>query len=161
MALAVELAAFEDDEIAKIVIAVRDLPGSFAFVALDGLEVVGHAQFSAVSIGEDETPSLGPIGVRPDHQGRGIGRALIEAGVEEARRRGASAVVLLGSPALYGRFGFEPAAGYGLRNPYAGSPRGNGFVVAEDDFRLLALDARAHELSGTVRWHPAFGAPTA
>jgi putative acetyltransferase len=160
-ALAVERAAFEgDDDIVLIVMEVRDLPGSFSFVAVEGTEVVGHAQFSMVAVGPDEVPSLGPIGVRPDRQGQGIGRSLIEAGIDEARRRGACAIVLLGDPARYGRFGFEPAARYGLKNPFTGTQEAD-FVVAEEDFQLLALDEQAaRALTGTVRWHPVFGPST-
>ena len=74
VALAVEKAAFGgDDDIVRIITEVRNLPGSFAFVAVDDMGVVGHAQFSMVAVGADEVPSLGPIGVRPDRQGGGAG----------------------------------------------------------------------------------------
>jgi predicted N-acetyltransferase YhbS len=143
-----------------LVAAVRDESGSFALVAVEAEEVVGHVQFSAASVGPDDATALGPIGVRPDRQGRGIGRALIEAGIQEARRREYPAVILLGDPALYGRFGFEAGGRYGLQNPFTGTQESD-FVVAEGDFQLLALDDRARSLSGIVRWHPAFGEPTA
>jgi hypothetical protein len=37
----------------------------------------------------------------------------------------------------------------------------DGFVIAEEDFQLLAFDERASSLHGDVRWHRAFGEPTA
>jgi putative acetyltransferase len=155
--LEVERAAFgatgETD--VAIVVAVRDEVGSFALVALENEEVVGHVQFSRGSIGETPVVALGPIGVRPDRQRIGIGRALIRAGVDEARRRGEAAVMLLGDPAYYARSGFGSAARYGLRNPFTGTTE-TGFVIDEGDFRILVLDPAAR-LEGDVRWHPAFG----
>lgn len=71
-------------------------------------EIVGHVAFSRaiLSTGEQGWLTLGPISVHPKYQGRGIGRALVEAGAAHWREAGAKGVVLLGDPALYGRFGF-------------------------------------------------------
>jgi putative acetyltransferase len=154
--LEVKREAFGGEAEARIVIAVRDEAGSFAFVAEESGVVIGHVQLSRAWAGGTPILALGPIGVRPDHQGHGIGRALIEAAVAEARSRGEIAVILLGDPRLYPRFGFEPASSYGLRNPFTGVTD-NGFVIREEDFMLLPLDDRARTLAGEVRWHPAFG----
>jgi putative acetyltransferase len=153
--IAVELAAFAGTDEASIVEAVRDEAGSFALVAEDDAAIVGHIQFSAASIGDDEVLALGPIAVLPERQGEGIGRALMEVGIEEARARGAVAVILLGDPALYGRFGFGPGADHGLTNPFAGIQE-DGFVIEEEHFQILPLDERVRGLKGPVRWHPAF-----
>jgi len=74
---------------------------------VDGV-VVGHAAWSLaiLSGGGDGWLTLGPIAVDPARQGEGIGRALVEAGVEHWRQAGGKGVVLLGDPALYSRFGF-------------------------------------------------------
>ena len=79
---------------------------------LDGC-VAGHVAISGARIGEDSSGwyLLGPVGVLPDLQGRGIGRALVEAGLEELRSRGANGCVLVGDPAFYTRFGFEHVPG--------------------------------------------------
>ncbi len=152
----VERAAFGNEAEVAIVIAVRDEAGSFAFVAEEDGHIVGHVQLSRAWVRSAEILALGPIGVFPDRQGQGIGRALIEAAVAEARVRGEMAVILLGDPMIYPRFGFEPASRYGLRNPFAGVQT-DAFVIAEEDFMILPLDGRAHSLAGNVRWHPAFG----
>jgi putative acetyltransferase len=154
--LEVERAAFGGEEEAGIVAAVRDEPGSFALVAEERGRVVGHVQLSRAWVGRDAVLALGPIAVVPDRQGRGIGRALMEAAAEEARERHAIAVILLGDPDLYPRFGYLPAAAYGLRNPFAGV-HADGFVISEDDFMILPLHDRAGDLRGEVRWHVAFG----
>jgi putative acetyltransferase len=154
--LEIERLAFGSDEETAIVEAVRDDEGSFALVAEADDELVGQVQLSRAWVGSDPVLALGPIGVRPDHQGQGIGSALMRAALMEARARGEAAVILLGSPAFYPRFGFEPAAAFGLRNPFAGVQAGD-LVIAEEDFMLAPLDDRARSLHGEVRWHPAFG----
>jgi predicted N-acetyltransferase YhbS len=153
----VERAAFGEPAEAAIVEAVRDEPGSFGLVAeLDG-EVVGHVQLSVAHVGEDEVLALGPIGVMPARQGRGIGTALVAAALEEARAHGAIAVVLLGSPTYYGARGFVPASGLALDNSFAGT-KADDSVIQEEDFQIAVLDeAACRRLSGDVRWHPAFG----
>jgi putative acetyltransferase len=153
----VERLAFGSDEEPGIVEAVRDEDGSFALVAEEDGAIVGHVQFSRAWIGEAAVLALGPVGVLPDRRGRGIGSTLIREGLDEARARGETAVILLGDPEFYPRFGFEPASAFGLSNPFAGV-RPDGFVIAEEDFLVARLaDAR---LAGDVRWHPAFGKPT-
>ena len=155
-ALDVERLAFGSDVEVAIVEAVRDDPGSFALVADDDGDIVGHVQCSRAWIGEESVVALGPVGVVPRRQGRGIGSALIRGALDRARELGEPAVVLLGSQRFYPRFGFEPGSRFGLRNPFAGV-RPDGFVVAEDDFMLAVLDDRARRLHGEVRWHRAFG----
>ena len=154
--LEVERLAFGEtgDEDVAIVLAVRDEPDAFALVALDGDDVVGHVQFSPAAIGDTPVLALGPIGVLPERQGEGVGGALVRRGLGEARSRGAVAVILLGDPAYYGRFGFAPALPLGLRNPFAGETE-SGFVIEEEDLQLVRFDDQ--ELTGDVRWHPAFG----
>jgi putative acetyltransferase len=141
-----------------IVLAVRDLEGSFALVAEDRGQIIGHVQVSRAWIGEEPVVALGPIGVLPERQGAGVGSALVEAALDEARRRGESAVILLGSPAFYPRFGFVAGTELGLANPFTGIREG-GFVVREEDFMVAPLHERSRSLSGPVRWHPAFGEP--
>ena len=49
---------------------------------------------------------LGPLAVDPDCGGRGIGGALMRAALAEARDLGHDAVLLVGDPDYYERFGF-------------------------------------------------------
>ncbi len=154
----VERAAFEAEEEAAIVEAVRDGEGSFALVADSDGAVVGHVQCSRAWVGEMPVVALGPIGVLPARQGEGVGSALVRAALEQARQRGECAVILLGAPDFYGRFGFGPGADLGLRNPFTGV-QADGFVIEEQHFQVVVLDDRARGLAGGSRWHPAFGQP--
>ncbi len=152
----VERLAFGEDTESQIVEAVRENDGSFALVAAEEGQVVGHIQFSRGWVGPEPVIALGPLSVRPDRQGRGIGSALVLAGLAEALRRGEHAAIVLGAPAFYVRFGFRPGMSFGLRNPFTG-PQASGFVVDEEDFMVAILGGADRSLAGTVRWHAAFG----
>jgi putative acetyltransferase len=52
---------------------------------------------------------LAPLAVLPDYQGQGIGSLLVQHSLKECARLGFKAVVVLGSPKYYPRFGFIPA----------------------------------------------------
>jgi predicted N-acetyltransferase YhbS len=129
---------------------VERLAGAFAWVAEEQEELVGHIQFSRAWIGETEVVLLGP----PRRPSRSAGRAdrvaQIRAGLAEAERRGEPAVILLGDPRFYGRFGGVAGSTMGLRKPAVGV-QPDGFVVREEDFQIVALDGRAASLSGEVR----------
>jgi putative acetyltransferase len=118
---AVNERAFGGTHEADIVHAVRDAPGSISLVAMLRDEVVGHILFTAVRIDPSEgarVAGLGPMAVSPDVQRRGIGRALVRAGLEECRRLGYGAVIVLGHPDYYPRFGFRPASHWRLSCEY-------------------------------------------
>jgi putative acetyltransferase len=74
---------------------------------MDG-KVVGHVAFSPIKIDGHDCRwfILGPVGVLPDHQRRGIGQELIREGIKAIRSLGAEGCVLVGDPAYYSRFGF-------------------------------------------------------
>ena len=104
----------------RIIDALRDADAlSLSLVAeVDG-QVVGHAAFSPVEWpGEGDWFGLGPVSVRPDRQGKGIGGELIRHGLDLLRSQDAGGCVVLGDPAYYGRFGFEHDAGL----TYEGAP---------------------------------------
>lgn len=87
----------------------RDGALSVSLVAERDGEVVGHIAFSPVEISDrtQNWQALGPVSVEPEMQGRGIGSALVRAGLEAIRKRGAAGCVLVGEPAFYRRFGFR------------------------------------------------------
>jgi putative acetyltransferase len=64
---------------------------------------------------------VAPVCVAPAHQRRGVGSALMHALVVAAEDRGWKLLVLLGDPAFYRRFGFEPASRCGVFYPPVGA----------------------------------------
>jgi putative acetyltransferase len=90
-----------------------------SLVAKVDSEVVGHVMFSYTTIetssGSVVEASLGPIAVLPERQGAGIGSSLVREGLAACVKLGYGAVFLLGNPAYYRRFGFRPAAEFGIR----------------------------------------------
>jgi predicted N-acetyltransferase YhbS len=144
------------NDIGAIVERVRDEDGSFALVAQEHGDILGHVQFSRGWVGETPVVTLGPVGVVPERQNRGIGSTLIRTGLEEARRRGEIAAIVLGDPRYYKRFGFETGSTLGLRNPATGVTPG-GFEILEEHFMVAPLAPGGVELAGDVRWHPALG----
>ncbi|MGB7405619.1 MAG: N-acetyltransferase [Pacificimonas sp.] len=93
-----------------IVDALRDAGAlTLSLVAEQGGEIVGHVAFSPMTSddGAEGWCALGPVSAAPDRQKQGIGRALIEAGLDELRAKGAAGCALTGNPLYYRRFGFE------------------------------------------------------
>jgi len=98
--------------------------GDRAFWTVEDGAIVGHILFSALTtmVDDDAVPtlSLAPMCVHPERQGSGIGTALVEVGLELARRREWQAVVVLGHPDYYPRFGFSAELASGLDSPFDG-----------------------------------------
>lgn len=90
-----------------------------SLVAVEAGDVVGHVLFSRLRAPASAL-ALAPLAVRADRRRRGIGARLVEAGLDRAKREGWRAVVVLGDPAWYRRFGFRPEAVQGMASPYAG-----------------------------------------
>ena len=78
---------------------------------VDG-RVVGHIAFSPVSMSDGTVGwyGLGPISVLPAYQRRGIGKALIDAGLIRLKALGANGCCLVGHPEYYVKFGFKNTA---------------------------------------------------
>ncbi len=87
----------------------------------DGM--LGSVRLWSVALGDgrdgDGRPALllGPLGVEPDAQGRGVGAKLMRFAIAEAAFRGAAAIILVGDPEYYARFGFSAEPMRNLRLP--------------------------------------------
>jgi predicted N-acetyltransferase YhbS len=81
-----------------------------AFVAAEGGRVVGTARLWDIRCARAASALLlGPVAVDAACRGRGIGAALVRRALRDARRRGHGAVILVGDPPYYNRFGFSNA----------------------------------------------------
>ncbi len=152
----VNAAAFDREDEANLVDRLRGGVATFSFVAVKFDRIVGHIFFSPVEIVPNDGTiirelmvlGLAPIAVLPTEQCQGIGSALIRHSLVECARYGCKAVVVLGNPAYYSRFGFVPASSQGLRCKYA---------VPEEAFMVLELELGAlANRGGMVKYRSEF-----
>lgn len=137
---------------ARLVERLRETAQPFiSLVAIEENELLGHIVFSPVTLFDDPSVKLmglAPMAVTPTHQCQGIGSALVEAGLQRCRLNGSLAVVVLGHPEYYPRFGFEPAVDRGLCSEYD---------VPADTFLILELEPGGLKgNTGMVQYHPVF-----
>jgi putative acetyltransferase len=143
-------AAFGQDVEGVLVDALRrDGAALLSLVAeIDGT-IVGHVLFSRLTItgpGPGTACALAPVAVAPAVQRQGIGSRLIREGLRILAERGERAVVVLGDPRYYRRFGFEAELVQHFDTPYAGDA-------------LMGLDLVAgalHSLQGSLIYPVAF-----
>jgi putative acetyltransferase len=104
--------AFPEEDLVPLVEALLPEPGVLSLSARIGAQLIGHVLFTRGALeGRPVTVALlGPLAVHPDHQRRGIGKALIAEGLARLTTDGVKQVLVLGDPAYYSRFGFRPAS---------------------------------------------------
>lgn len=147
---AVNLAAFEghpySHQTEHLIVAAlrRDDALELSLVAVSGERVVGHIAFSPAVLGDVRAGwfLVGPVAVLPSFQHRGIGSALVEAGLSALRARRAFGCVLVGDPGFYHRFGFASIPGV----VYEGVP----------DEYVLCLPFGGSAPAGSIQAHRAF-----
>jgi putative acetyltransferase len=122
---AVTAAAFgpQDPVVPRLVevLQASDAYAGLSFVAeIDG-ELVGHTMLTRGWIDAPdrlvEVQVLSPLSVAPEHQSRGVGRALVESALQEAWAAGSPAVFLEGDPGYYARLGFRAGGPLGFGRP--------------------------------------------
>ncbi|MFJ9369104.1 GNAT family N-acetyltransferase [Nocardia sp. NPDC101769] len=110
-------------------------------------QIVGHVCLTRATIGPFPVLALGPIGVRSDHQRKGIGSALMHAALGAADALDEPLVGLLGSLEYYPRFGFVPGTRLGI-------------IPDKPDwtphFQVRPLTAYELEIKGEFRYADAF-----
>ncbi len=116
-------------------------------VAEDAGEIVGQVLFSRMTCDRPLlVAALGPVAVAPHRHSHGVGSALIRTGLEACKALGVQAVIVLGHPDYYPRFGFSADAAAQIDSPYAGSPA----------FMALALESGALDPPLKVDYPAAF-----
>jgi putative acetyltransferase len=144
--------AFGTEAEADLVDVLRvEAQGVVSLVAELAGVVVGHIMFSPVSLSGCPALAvmgLGPMSVAPAHRRIGIGTALVREGLVRCRQEGAVAVVVLGHPGYYPRFGFSPASRFGIDSEYD---------VPDNVFMAIELAPGALDgTTGRIRYHLAF-----
>ncbi|HEY5528546.1 MAG TPA: N-acetyltransferase [Thermoleophilia bacterium] len=148
----VTVAAFKTLEISNnseqfIIEALRTAKAlTVSLVAEMDRRVIGHIAFSPVTIsgGTPNWYGLGPVSVLPEHQRKGIGKALIEDGLSRLQDMNAQGCCLVGHPDYYTKFGFRNMSGL----VHEGVPQEVFFVLSFD----------GHTPQGAVAFHEGFKA---
>jgi putative acetyltransferase len=71
----------------------------------------------ATEVNADDVLTFYPFGVDPSFQKEGVGTLLVEKVIEEAKAQGYKAIVVIGLPDYFPRFGFKAASLYGITMP--------------------------------------------
>jgi putative acetyltransferase len=145
-------AAFEGDGEPRLVDAHRSQARDvISLVAEDDGAIVGHILYSPVTLSGHEQlriAGLAPMAVLPGRQRSGIGSALVRAGLDACRQQGCVAVVVVGHPEYYPRFGFRRGSALGIDCE---------FEVPDEAFMAVELtDGALRGRGGTISYHEAF-----
>ena len=110
-----------------------------SFTARIGPLLVGSVRLTPICIGETPALLLGPLTVEPPFRERGVGSALIERALKDAKAAGHNLVVLVGDQPFYGKSGFKriPKGQVKLQGPV-------------DPARLLVAELKAGAFNGVA-----------
>ena len=109
-----------------------------SFIASEGRRLIGTARLWDIAVGNGQPALLlGPVAVAEDCRSRGLGGALVRRAIQAARKLGHGAIVLVGDPAYYNRFGFagEKTGALWMPGPF-------------ERHRLLGRELKAGALDG-------------
>jgi predicted N-acetyltransferase YhbS len=114
-----------------------------SFTARIGTLLVGSVRQLPICIGDTPALMLGPLTVEPPFRKRGVGRALLDRALDDAKKAGHRLVVLVGDEPYYSRVGFMAA------------PKGRVIMPGPVDYsRLLVaelVEGAFDGVSGTIR----------
>ena len=114
-----------------------------SFTARIGTLLVGSVRQLPVCIGDTPALLLGPLTVEPPFRDRGVGRALLERAMNDARAQGHRLIVLVGDEPYYGRVGFKAI------------PKGRATMPGPVDLRRLLVcelvEGAFEGVSGAIR----------
>lgn len=94
--------------------ALGAIPAGFELVAVTDDVIGGHVLAARGRLGHRDVVAVAPLAVLPHHHGHGVGSALMIELLDRAEAADLPLLVLLGHPAYYGRFGFEPSGPLGI-----------------------------------------------
>jgi predicted N-acetyltransferase YhbS len=114
-----------------------------SFTARIGTLLVGSVRQLPVYIGDTPALLLGPLTVEPPFRKRGVGRALLERALKDAKAKGHRLVLLVGDEAYYSRVGFKVV------------PKGRVTMLGPVDYNRLLVaeltEAAFDGVSGAIR----------
>jgi predicted N-acetyltransferase YhbS len=109
--------AFEQECEGKLVDALHKnenfIPQLSLVAKVDG-RIEGYILFTKIYIESDSgrrvSLALAPVSVAKKFQNNGIGKQLVQKGIEKAKELGFDSIIVLGHPSYYPQFGFLPAS---------------------------------------------------
>jgi predicted N-acetyltransferase YhbS len=114
-----------------------------SFTARIGTLLVGSVRQLPICVGDTPALLMGPLTVEPPFRKRGVGRALLDRALKEAKAKGHRLVFLVGDEAYYGRVGFKIV------------PKGRAAMPGPVDYNRLLVavlaDAAFDGVSGAIR----------
>ncbi|NLA61406.1 MAG: GNAT family N-acetyltransferase [Firmicutes bacterium] len=119
------------------------------FVAEVQGKIVGNIMYSKAKVVDErgvehKVLTFGPVSVLPEYQGKGIGKALLEHTIAEARRLGYTAIVFYGHPDYYPRFGFRRAEEFNITTA-SGTTRDSLMAMPLHEGALCGISGRFYE----------------
>src|ERR1700742_2851455 len=123
-----------------------------SFTARIGTLLVGSVRQLRICIGDTRALLLGPLTVEPPFRRRGVGRALLDRALKDAKAKGHRLVLLVGDEAYYSRVGFKAV------------PKGRATMPGPVDYKRLLVrelvDGAFEGVSGPIRPDWSFAPPT-
>ena len=114
-----------------------------SFTARIGTLMVGSVRQLPIWIGDTKALLLGPLTVEPPFRDRGIGRALLQRALSDAKAKGHRLVLLVGDEEYYGQVGFKRV------------PKGRATMPGPVDYNRILVaelaDGAFDGVSGAVR----------
>src|SRR3984893_14711586 len=108
-----------------------------SFTARIGTLMVGSVRQLPICVGNTKALMLGPLTVEPPFRSRGVGRALLDRALNDAKAKGHRLVLLVGDAAYYSRFGFRQV------------PKGRATMPGPVDYdRLLVVELASGAFDG-------------
>lgn len=121
---------------------------ALSMVAESDHRLVGQVLFSPLPVrtgdGVTDVLCLAPLSVDPGFRHRGIARTLVAASLAALADRPEPLVVLEGDPAMYRKFGFRPASGFGVARPSE--------LIPEPAFQAAPLPRYSGPLGGRLEY---------
>lgn len=149
--LAFETAKYSDGNEHVLVNELKDSNScvhELSLIACEDQVIVGHIMFTVGRVDSEDVLILAPLSVLPSHQGKGIGRSLINEAHKIAATLGYNYSIVLGEREYYEKSGYVVAERYGISAP---------FKIAKDYFLACKLRRDAPIISGIVNYPIEFG----
>ena len=109
----------DEHYLAHVMCTHPDYMAELSFVAMYEDSIVGSIQYTRSHIisttgARIDTCTFGPISVEPRYQRQGIGGALINHSAQAAMKSGCKAIIILGNPFNYFKYGFRSSSDFAI-----------------------------------------------